>query len=148
MNSIISNDKAYIAGTYNRYGVALVSGKGSRVWDSDGKEYIDLTAGIGVNSFGFCDEAWIAAVTEQLNKLQHCSNLYASQPDSDLAKLLCEKTGMAKVFFILVIKSNNANDSVNFLFSIKKDESDDSSFLFSLRSGRRPWRRWRRHRLR
>ena len=99
MNSIIANDKAYIAGTYNRYDAALVSGKGSFLYDETGKRYIDLTAGIGVNSFGVCDDAWIAAVTEQLMKMQHCSNLYYSQPDSTLAKLLCEKTGMSKVFF-------------------------------------------------
>ena len=73
--SIISLDKEYVAGTYGRFPVELVSGKGCIATDSDGKEYIDLTSGIGVNTFGYCDEAWMAAVTEQLGKIQHTSNL-------------------------------------------------------------------------
>jgi len=99
MDTIISTDQQYVAGTYSRYPVALVSGKGSLLQDAAGKEYIDLTAGIGVNSFGVCDDEWISAVTAQLTTLPHCSNLYYSQPCSTLAKLLCKKTGMAKVFF-------------------------------------------------
>ena len=97
--SIISLDKEYVAGTYGRFPVELVSGKGATVTDVNGKEYIDLGSGIGVTSFGFGDEQWLAAVTAQLNKLQHTSNLYYTEPCAKLAKLLCEKTGMKKVFF-------------------------------------------------
>ena len=97
--SIISLDKEYVAGTYGRFPVELVSGKGSVVTDVNGKEYIDLGSGIGVTAFGFGDEAWTAAVTAQLSKLQHTSNLYYTEPCAKLAKLLCEKTGLKKVFF-------------------------------------------------
>ncbi len=92
-------DKEYVAGTYNRFPVEIVSGKGSYVYDENGKEYIDMGSGIGVTSFGISDDAWKKAVTEQLDKVQHMSNLYYTQPCAELAKMLCEKTGMKKVFF-------------------------------------------------
>ena len=97
--SIMDMDKAYVAGTYNRFPVEIVSGKGSRVVDVIGKSYVDMGSGIGVTAFGFGDEAWQAAVTAQLGKVQHTSNLYYTEPCAKLAKLLCEKTGMKKVFF-------------------------------------------------
>ena len=99
MNSFISTDKEYVAGTYNRFPLEIVSGEGSRVKDINGKEYIDMGSGIGVTAFGFADKDWTAAVTAQLNTLQHTSNLYYTFPCASLAKLLCEKTGMKKVFF-------------------------------------------------
>ena len=92
-------DKEYVAGTYNRFPVEIVSGKGSYVYDENGKEYIDMGSGIGVTSFGISDDVWKNAVIEQLDKVQHMSNLYYTQPCAELAKLLCEKTGMKKVFF-------------------------------------------------
>ena len=97
--SITSIDKEYVAGTYGRFPVELVSGKGSILTAADGKEYIDLGSGIGVTCFGFGDEQWTKAVTEQAMRLQHVSNLYYTEPCARLAKLLCEKTGMKKVFF-------------------------------------------------
>ena len=97
--SIISLDKEYVAGTYGRFPVELVSGKGCLLTDSEGKNYIDLTSGIGVTAFGIADDAWVAATTAQLMKLQHVSNLYYTEPCAKLAELLCEKTGMKKVFF-------------------------------------------------
>ena len=92
-------DQAYVANTYKRFPVEIVSGKGSKVYDVNGKAYVDMGSGIGVTAFGFGDEAWMAAVTEQLGKVQHTSNLYYTEPCAKLAKLLCEKTGMKKVFF-------------------------------------------------
>ena len=92
-------DKQYVANTYNRFPVAIVKGKGAECWDADGKRYIDMGTGIGVTAFGYCDEQWTAAVTAQATKLQHTSNLYYTEPCAQLAKLLCEKTGMKKVFF-------------------------------------------------
>ena len=97
--SIISIDKEYVAPTYGRFPVELVSGKGCLLQDADGKEYIDLTSGIGVTGFGIADEQWMAAVTAQLGTLQHVSTLYYTSPCAELAQLLCQKTGMAKVFF-------------------------------------------------
>lgn len=99
MESIVSCDKEYVAGTYGRFPVEIVSGKGSRMYDIDGKEYIDMTSGIGVNAFGAADPDWVAAVSAQAGVLQHTSNLYYTQPCALLAKALCEKTGMSKVFF-------------------------------------------------
>lgn len=97
--NVIELDKKYVAPTYSRFPVNIVSGKGSVVYDCDGKKYIDLGSGIAVNSFGVCDEQWIAAVTEQLHKFQHTSNLYYSEPCAKLAKMLCDRTGMRNVFF-------------------------------------------------
>lgn len=92
-------DQTYIAGTYARFPVDLVSGSGSLVYDAAGKSYIDMGSGIGVTAFGVADPIWQAAVTEQLGKLQHTSNLYYTEPCVRLAELLCKRTGMKKVFF-------------------------------------------------
>lgn len=92
-------DKQYIAGTYARFPVEIVSGKGSVHTDINGKEYIDMGSGIGVNIFGAGDEGWKKAVTDQLDKIQHTSNLYYTEPCVLLAESLCSKTGMSKVFF-------------------------------------------------
>ena len=92
-------DTQYVAHTYKRFPVEIVSGKGSLVRDRDGKEYIDLGSGIAVTSFGVADEAWISAVEEQIRKVQHMSNLYYTEPCALLAEALCTKTGMSRVFF-------------------------------------------------
>lgn len=92
-------DNKYVAGTYNRFPVEIVSGKGSLVYDCEGREYIDMGSGIGVTSFGIGDDEWKKAVTAQLDKVQHMSNLYYTEPCAKLASILCEKTGMSKVFF-------------------------------------------------
>ena len=92
-------DREYVAGTYARFPVEIVSGAGSLVYDEAGKKYIDLGTGIAVNTFGVADEKWIRAVTEQLCRCQHTSNLYYSEPCAMLAKELCERTGMKRVFF-------------------------------------------------
>ena len=97
--SIMTMDNQFVAGTYKRFPVEIVSGKGSKVVDVNGKTYIDMGSGIGVTAFGIADDAWQAAVTAQLMKVQHMSNLYYTEPCAKLAKLLCEKTGMKKVFF-------------------------------------------------
>lgn len=92
-------DQAYIAGTYGRFDVALQSASGAVYADEDGKHYIDFGSGIGVSIFGACDPDWTAAVTAQINALGHTSNLYYTAPQAQLAQLLCERTGMKKVFF-------------------------------------------------
>ena len=99
MDNIKELDKQYIANTYARFPLEIVSGKGSLVCDETGREYIDLGSGIAVNTFGVSDSEWAAAVAEQLTKVQHMSNLYYTEPCVKLAKLLCEKSGMKKVFF-------------------------------------------------
>lgn len=99
MSDIKTLDKEYIANTYARFPLELVKGKGSLVWDENGKEYIDLGSGIAVTAFGIADEQWQNAVATQAATLQHTSNLYFSSPSVKLAQMLCEKTGMKKVFF-------------------------------------------------
>ena len=97
--SIKEIDKQYVANTYARFPIELVSGNGSKLYDADGKEYIDMGTGIGVSVFGVGDEEWVKAVTNQLAKLQHTSNLYYSEPCALLAEHLCKRTGAKKVFF-------------------------------------------------
>lgn len=97
--SIIELDNKYVANTYARFPMELVSGKGSKLYDSNGKEYIDMGTGIGVSIFGVGDEEWVKAVTAQLTTLQHTSNLYYTSPCAKLAEALCNRTGAKKVFF-------------------------------------------------
>ncbi len=99
MSDIFSIDNEYIAHTYGRFPVAFTDGKGARLVDTAGKEYIDLGSGIAVNIFGIADDEWQKAVTEQLGRLQHTSNLYYTEPCAKLAEHLCTRTGMKKVFY-------------------------------------------------
>ena len=92
-------DDAYVMHTYGRYNLAIDHGKGAICYDPAGKSYIDFTSGIGVNSLGYCDLAWAEAVSQQAHKLQHTSNLYYTAPCGKLAKKLCKRTGMSRVFF-------------------------------------------------
>ena len=96
MNQTKSN---FLANTYSPFPVTLVKGKGAILQDDKGKEYIDLTSGIAVNTFGVADSQWVQVVITQLETLTHTSNLYHTQPAQQLAELLCQKTGMSKVFF-------------------------------------------------
>ena len=95
---IKSDEQRYMVHAYGRFDAALVSGKGAVAKDSEGREYVDFTSGIGVNSLGYCDEGWTKAVSEQAATLQHISNLYCSPLQTDVAKKLCELSGMKKVF--------------------------------------------------
>ena len=92
-------DQQYLAHTYNRFPLEIVGGKGSLLRGADGREYIDLGSGIGVNIFGMDDDEWRNAVTAQLGRFQHVSNLYYSEPAAKLAQMLCERTGLKRVFF-------------------------------------------------
>ena len=97
--SIRELDQKYVANTYKRFPVEIVSGKGSVLCDTDGREYIDMGSGIAVTSFGAADDEWQRAVSEQIGKVQHTSNLYYTEPCAKLAEALCTRTGMKKVFF-------------------------------------------------
>ncbi len=97
--SIIEKDKQYIAGTYARFPLELCEGNGALLYDNNEKEYIDLGSGIAVNTFGAADDEWLEAITVQASLLGHTSNLYYTKPCADLAEMLCERTGMKKVFF-------------------------------------------------
>ena len=92
-------DLNYVANTYGRFDAAFASGSGASYTDEEGRKYIDFGTGIGVTLFGACDPEWVAAVTTQLTTLGHTSNLYYTAPQAQLARLLCQRTGMKKVFY-------------------------------------------------
>ena len=100
MNSqeIIALENFAMMQTYGRIPVAVSHGKGSTWYDADGKEYIDLTSGIGVNALGLCDDEWVAAVTAQLSKVQHVCNYYYTESSAKLAKALTDASGLSCVF--------------------------------------------------
>ena len=97
--NIVETDGKYVAKTYARFPLVLTHGNGAYVYDENEKEYIDLGAGIAVNTFGYADSEWADAVSAQLHTLQHTSNLYYTEPCARLAQMLCERTGMSRVFF-------------------------------------------------
>ena len=97
--NIFEMDTAYVANTYKRFPLEIVGRQGALLKGADGKAYIDLGSGIAVNTFGMNDEAWKQAVIAQMDGVGHVSNLYYTAPQAELAKLLCERTGMKRVFF-------------------------------------------------
>ena len=96
---MLKENKKYIMDTYASFPIALEKGEGSYVWDFEGKKYLDFVAGIAVNCLGYNDSEFIENITEQLKKIQHCSNLYINKPSIDLAKTLVENSDFDKVFF-------------------------------------------------
>lgn len=96
---IKEQDQTYVLHTYGRVDAALVKGENARAWDVEGKEYIDFTAGIGVNALGYSDPEWAAAVAAQAGKIQHMCNYYYCPENTALAQELSEASGMAKAFF-------------------------------------------------
>lgn len=92
-------DQQYILGTYARNDICLEKGKGAVCYSPEGKRLIDFSSGIGVNSLGFCDDAWLAAISKQAATLQHTSNLFYTAPCGELAEMLIKRTGMEKIFF-------------------------------------------------
>ena len=96
---IISLDKEYLMQTYGRLEIAPVEGRSATLVDADGREFIDFTSGIGVNSLGFCDEGWIRAVSDQLSSIQHMSNYFYCDKAGILAKKLVRLSGLRRVFF-------------------------------------------------
>ena len=89
----------YILNTYGRFPVALDHGQGATLYDPEGNAYIDFASGIGVTSLGYGDPDWVKAITDQAGKLGHSSNLFYTEPPAKLAQILCQRTGMAGVFF-------------------------------------------------
>ncbi|MCI8802632.1 MAG: aspartate aminotransferase family protein [Oscillibacter sp.] len=91
--------QSYIMGTYGRFPVAVDRGEGARLYDPEGREYIDFTSGIGVTALGYGNAPWAEAVAEQAKKLVHVSNLFYTEPPAKLAEILCKRTGESCVFF-------------------------------------------------
>lgn len=96
---LIQEEQEYLMGTYARFPIALDHGEGALLWDKDGKKYVDMTSGIGVNSVGHNNEILISAITAQAHKLMHVSNLYYTEPMVSVAKELITSCGMGKLFF-------------------------------------------------
>lgn len=92
-------DNENIMHTYGRYDVCLTKGKGVYAYDDNGKKYIDVSSGIGVNSLGYCDDGWVKAVSEQAGTIQHISNYYYNKVAGVLAEKITKATGLSKVFF-------------------------------------------------
>ena len=113
-------DDQYVMHAYNRFPVAIDHGKGATVWDTEGKEYIDFTSGIGVCSMGYADEGWMNAVTTQAGKLAHISNLFYTQPYAEVAQKLCTRTGMSNVMF-----ANSGAESNEAMIKIARKYSFD-----------------------
>ena len=129
----IEKDKQYIANTYGRFPVTLISGHGAVAVDENGKEYIDMGTGIGVNTFGYCDKEWVDAVYEQLKTLQHTSNLFYTQPGVELAELLCKKSGMKKCFFgNSGAEANECAIKAARKYSLDKYKNPDRNIIISL----------------
>ena len=124
-------DASYVANTYARFDAVITSGKGSVLLGDDGKEYIDFGSGIGTNAFGAADDIWKEAVIEQLNKIQHTSNLYYTEPGAILAEMLCKRTGMKKVFF-----SNSGAESNECAIKVARkygtDQNPDKNVIITL----------------
>ena len=99
LEEIKKQEEMYVMHTYNRFPIALERGKVAVLWDSEGRSYIDMTSGIGVNSLGHQNKALLAAVNGQAEKLLHASNLYYTEPMVRAARSLICSTGMGKVFF-------------------------------------------------
>lgn len=99
LEELKANDQRYVQQTYARFPVAMDHGRGAVLWDVEGREYIDFTSGIGVNALGYGDPDWARAVAEQAQRLGHVSNLFYSRPYIDLARRLCQRSGMAAAFF-------------------------------------------------
>lgn len=101
MNSteIKERDRRYILGTYARNDLCIAKGSGATCYSPEGKKYIDFSSGIGVNALGYCDDGWVKAVAQQLQILQHTSNLFYTEPCGELAEILIERSGFDKVFF-------------------------------------------------
>lgn len=133
--NITNTDKTYVAGTYGRFPLEIERGCGAKLWDTDGREYIDLGAGIAVNTFGYSDKEWAEAVKTQIDKLQHTSNLYYTEPCARLAKMLCEKTGMKKVFFSNSgAESNECAIKVARKYAFLKNGNEEKSNIITLKN--------------
>ena len=96
---VIKRDNKYVLHTYARSRVVLAEGHGMTAADPEGKRYLDFTSGIGVNALGYCDEGWVKAVTEQAGKIQHMSNYYYCDKNTQLAELLAKNSGLCRSFF-------------------------------------------------
>ena len=99
MEKLIARGNKVVMKTYNRFPIAIECGNGMYVWDVDGKKYIDFVAGIAVNSLGYASEALERTIAEQAMKLIHCSNLYYTEPQIELAENLVANSDFDKVFF-------------------------------------------------
>ena len=99
MKATIEKAEEFLLHTYNRYGIVFDHGDGVRLYDADGKEYLDFCAGIAVYALGYGNKHYEKALTDQISKITHISNYYYSEPLAEAAELLVKASGMDKVFF-------------------------------------------------
>lgn len=122
-NQMKALDERYYMPAFSRK-IALVKGEGSKVWDADGKEYLDCVAGIAVCSTGHCHPLVVKAICDQAHQLIHCSNLYYVPNQGDLAKKLVEITGMHKAFF-----SNSGAESTDGALKLARVRTGKKKFV-------------------
>ena len=122
--SIFEKDSKYVMQTYGRQPVVLESGKGSLVYDIEGREYVDCVAGIAVNNIGHCHPCLTEAIQKQAEKLIHVSNLYYTQPQAELAEQLVDVTGMERVFFC-----NSGTEAVEAAMKLARVTTKKTDFI-------------------
>lgn len=108
-------DQEYYLPTFRRFPIAFIKGSGSRLWDADGKEYIDMLAGIAVNNVGHCHPEVVKAIQDQAAELIHVSNFFISPPQVSLSKLLVDISGLSRVFL-----TNSGAEAVEGAFKIAR----------------------------
>ena len=118
--TLIQEHDQYVMGTYGRFLITISHGTGAKLYDFEGKQYIDFASGIGVNSIGHGNETLAAALYAQAQKLTHISNLYYTEPAYQVAKILCEQTGMKQAFF-----ANSGAESNEGLIKLARKYSRD-----------------------
>ena len=118
--NLINQHDQHVMATYGRFPIAISHGEGARLYDFEGKTYIDFASGIGVNSLGYGNKAWVQAITDQAMKFGHTSNLYYTQPAAKTAETLCKRTGYSKVFF-----ANSGAESSEGLIKLARKYSRD-----------------------
>jgi len=122
--SIFDKDSKYVMQTYGRQPIVIASGKGSTVYDIEGREYIDCVAGIAVNNVGHCHPHLVEAIKDQAEKLMHVSNLYYTEPQAQLAEQLVNVTGMDRVFFC-----NSGTEAVEAAMKLARVHTKKTDFI-------------------
>ncbi|PLX99497.1 MAG: aspartate aminotransferase family protein, partial [Desulfuromonas sp.] len=131
----IARGEKHVAATYGRYPLVAVRGEGCRLWDVDGKEYLDFLAGVAVNNLGHCHPRVVAALQQQAAQLLHCSNFYHIPSQIELAELLCANSFADRVFFCNSgVEANEAAIKLARKYSTEKYAADRTGIVTALAS--------------
>ena len=120
----MAKDARHVFQTYGRQPIVIVRGQGARVWDADGREYVDCVAGIAVNNLGHCHPKVVAAIQEQAAKLMHTSNLYYNELQPELAGKLTQIAGMDRAFFC-----NSGAEAIEAALKLARKYTENTGFI-------------------